>query len=112
VGRNSKAKRDAKVKSRGKQQRADRHDSGHLQGALLGSPFDGDMTPSGGVPGSLFRSSCSECGSPNLQWMTTADLRDQVSAELKARVQEGIDFVGPRSQAWLCDDCGNFGIMG
>ncbi len=69
--------------------------------------------PAGGpVPGSFLRSSCSECGSPSITWTTAAALVDQVPPDHRARVEEGIAFMGsPTSDAWLCADCGGFGIM-
>lgn len=115
MSRNSKAKRDAKAKVRSKQQRAGQAQLGHFHpspfASGFGGPLDGDLAPVGGVPGQLFRSTCDECGSKDLAWMTTGELADRVPAEERARVQEGVELLGPGAQAWLCGSCGNFGIM-
>lgn len=60
----------------------------------------------------MIRSSCNECGSGDLSWMTVGELHDHVPDELKPRVKEGIAMVGADGQAWTCGDCDNFGIMG
>jgi hypothetical protein len=111
MSRNSKGKRDAKAKVRSKQQRAGQAQLGDFHAGGFSGPLNGDLAPAGGVPGRLFRSSCDECGSKDLAWMTTRELADRVPADERARVQEGVDFLGPGAQAWLCGSCGNFGIM-
>lgn len=57
------------------------------------------------------RSNCSECGSPDLVWMTPRELVDTVPADQKADAREGLSFFGPDADAWLCQACGHFGIL-
>ncbi|WP_432498162.1 hypothetical protein [Kineococcus auxinigenes] len=115
MGMNSKAKRDAKAKAKAKQQRAGQQGFGRssfsAMGDPFGDPFGGGFAPATGVPGALFRRSCSECGSEELDWMSAGELAQRVREEQKPRVQEGIDFLGAASEAWLCGKCGNFGLM-
>jgi hypothetical protein len=68
--------------------------------------------PVHGGPGvaRMFRSSCTECGSTKLEWMTPAELAERVPAESTARVHEAVKVVGEAGEAWLCPHCGNFGI--
>jgi hypothetical protein len=74
-----------------------------------GSSFFKDQAPN--AMAGAFRSTCSECGSPDLVWMTPRDLLEVVPADKKATVQEGIDFLGADGDAWLCRSGGHFGIM-
>jgi hypothetical protein len=60
----------------------------------------------------LARPNCSECGSTAIRWMSAGELLVAVPEEQKARVREGIEFLGSGGRAWLCPDCGGFGIMG
>ena len=59
----------------------------------------------------LARSACSDCGSRSLAWYTSRDLAFEVDPGERLRVFEVIDFVGPYADAWLCHDCGNWGIF-
>lgn len=105
MSRNSKAKRDAKAKVRSKQQRTSQAHSGHFDTSATARPLD----PA--APGQLFRSACNECGSKDLAWMTTGELVDRLPAHKRAPAEEGVDFFGPNTQAWLCGNCSSFGIM-
>ncbi len=59
----------------------------------------------------LARSSCSECRGTNLLWMQARDLAFEVPPGERMRVFELIDFVGQRADAWICPDCGNWGMF-
>jgi len=59
----------------------------------------------------LFRSSCSECGSDRIRWAQLVDLLPLVGVGERPRVVELIDFVGPMADAWVCSDCGGFGAF-
>lgn len=60
----------------------------------------------------MFRSSCSECGSAQLSWMSAADLAETVPPEQRNRVAEGVVMTGADADAWLCEECGGFGLLG
>lgn len=104
MGKNSKAKRDAKHKLERRRTSTPPKTAGGAWRAPLPSVDDGAFNR-------MARPACSECGSSDLTWMTAAELRDQVPEDLRARVQEGIDFLSADGQAWLCSACGGFGIM-
>jgi hypothetical protein len=81
-----------------------------------GSSFFKPTPGAGGIPTSsefdrMARPGCSECGSKAITWMTTNELLGAVPEEKKARVREGIAFLGGGGRAWLCPKCGGFGIM-
>lgn len=60
---------------------------------------------------SLSRTSCDECGGTKLRWMEARDLAFEVAPGDRLRVFEVIDFTGQRADAWMCPDCGNWGIF-
>ena len=104
MGKNSKARRDAKVRAR--------HRSDNTSvGVRLSDPRVGQMFGGPSVLGALFRRSCSECGSGDLSWMTPRELAGRVPDNSKARVAEAVEMVGGGAEAWLCSQCGNFGLM-
>ncbi|MGQ0844331.1 MAG: hypothetical protein ACT4QF_09350 [Sporichthyaceae bacterium] len=112
MGRNSKARRDAKVKAeRRRDQRRTTTSPGHDFAQMTDLGFGNAPT---GL-GRMFRSSCTECGSADLSWMPAPELADRVAPDQQARVAEGLEFLREASEttgeAWLCDRCGNFGIM-
>lgn len=113
MGKNSKARRDAKAKVRRRQDRAEqggtppRTDGHHHDHGVFGGGAGTPPDPRS----SMFRSSCSECGSADISWMTAGELAEKVPADERARVHEGVEMVGPDADAWLCGSCGNFGLM-
>lgn len=60
----------------------------------------------------MARPSCSECGSPDIAWMSARELLQRAPEDAKARVREGIAFLGADGSAWFCAACDGFGIMG
>lgn len=61
------------------------------------------MDPAAG----LFRSTCSECGSSNLEWMPASELGVRVEAN------DALAWMGDEAgDAWLCRACGGFGVFG
>lgn len=87
MGRKSKARRDAKKKTRRRTANASAGTSvaGRAFGQMIGGPA---------VPGALFRRSCSECGSEDLLWMEPDKLAERVANESRASVVEGIAMLG------------------
>jgi DNA-directed RNA polymerase subunit M/transcription elongation factor TFIIS len=60
----------------------------------------------------MARSSCSECGSANITWMTLGALAAQEgSAEQRDRARELLPLVGTSADAWTCQDCEGFGAF-
>lgn len=106
MGQNSKAKRDAKAKARRRAQRA---------GPVLHVHYaDDDVVKAASSEhdlARLFRRACSECGSSDLEWMTPAELADSGDEARRTRVGEIRAFLGGGSDAWMCRQCGNFGIL-
>jgi hypothetical protein len=67
------------------------------------------------VPGGfsrLARRTCDECGGSDLTWTDVAGLRAAVHDDQRQRVDEIAGFVGPGAEAWRCQTCGNFGVLG
>jgi hypothetical protein len=60
----------------------------------------------------LARQRCSECGSVALSWMRADELPWAVRPADRLRVFEGIRMMGQDGDAWLCANCGGFGIFG
>ncbi|QZN87740.1 hypothetical protein [Cellulomonas sp. C5510] len=76
---------------------------------------DNDVAAAVATPGAfsrLARRKCDECGGSDLAWTDLNGLREAVSDDQRARVDEVAGFVGPASEAWLCRTCGNFGVLG
>lgn len=73
---------------------------------------DANPNPASDEFNRLARPSCSECGFTAIRWMDAAELLGAVPEEDKARVREGLTFLGGGGRAWLCPKCGGFGIMG
>jgi hypothetical protein len=113
MSKNSKAHRDAKAKTRQRQLRAAAGGTAARpagdSGIVGGFPGPGAAAPGGAGP--MVRSSCSECGSTDLNWMPPAELAERVPAQSRARVQEISEVVGLNADTWLCGQCGNFGVV-
>lgn len=60
----------------------------------------------------LARRACDECGGSELVWTDLAGLRAAVSEGQRGRVDEIADLMGAGAQAWRCQTCGNFGVLG
>lgn len=107
MGRNSKARRDAKAKAHRRQERGQ---SAGASNVLVRR--DPDLSPRPGEPESaIFRRTCAECGAGDLNWMRTPELLERVEDAHRARVLEGIDMLGQDADAWLCPKCGGFGML-
>lgn len=104
MGKNSKARRETREKNVQRRQRAAAESPTPLLRAGL---KQGDATAA-----RMFRTSCSECGASDLEWITPEQLAERVPAGDRPRVHEAVDMVGSGGEAWLCPRCGNFGIMG
>lgn len=62
----------------------------------------------------MIRSNCSDCESARITWMSSRQLVDRVAPDRREQVQEGHEFFRGRGidvEAWLCKDCGCFGIL-
>ena len=59
----------------------------------------------------MSRPSCSECGQGGIEWMRAEDLASRVAPDQRARVNEGLAYVGVDGDAWFCPACGGFGIL-
>lgn len=55
------------------------------------------------------RSSCDNCGSRAIEWMTAAQLSQSVDA---SDLDQALEFCGPDGQAWKCLSCDNYGVFG
>ncbi len=60
----------------------------------------------------LARRTCDECGGSELAWTDLAGLRAAVSEDQRGRVDEIAGFMGAGAEAWRCQTCGNFGVLG
>lgn len=61
----------------------------------------------------MARQSCPDCGSRRLRWMAAVDLPffvDDLAS--RKRAVEVIAWEGGDSDAWLCTECGYWGIFG
>lgn len=76
---------------------------------------DADALAALGTPGGfsrMARRTCDECGGSDLVWTDLAGLRTAVNEAQRARVDEIVSFMGPGAEAWRCETCGNFGVLG
>ena len=107
MGRNSKARRDAKAKVHGRQERGQSAGASNVQVRR-----DPDLSLRPGEPeAAIFRRTCTECGAGDLKWMRTPELLERVGDVQRARVLEGIEMLGQDADAWLCPKCGGFGML-
>jgi hypothetical protein len=53
-----------------------------------------------------FRSSCSDCGSSQIEWLSLTDL-----AERRPEARELLPLAGASASAWVCSDCGHYGAF-
>ena len=53
-----------------------------------------------------FRSTCSDCGSARIEWLSLADL-----VERREEARRLLPLAGASASAWVCSDCGNFGAF-
>jgi hypothetical protein len=60
----------------------------------------------------LGRTTCSECGSANIESTTISDLVSSGSPERRERAAELLAFFGAGAAAWSCSDCVGFGTSG
>jgi len=60
----------------------------------------------------LGRTTCSECGSANIEWSTVGGLASSGPEERRERASELLPFVGAEASAWSCIDCEGFGTAG
>ena len=107
MGRNSKARRDAKVKAHRSQEQAKSEGASKVQ--VRRFP---DLSLRPGEPESaIFRRTCTECGAGDLDWMRTPELLERVEDAHRARVLEGIEMLGQTADTWQCPKCGGFGML-
>jgi len=102
MGQNSKARRDAKAKARTRKQHAI---------ASAPSAHAMEWSQAGELRARDLRHGCTECQSADLVWMTPGELADQGDDERKAWVTSTLLLVDDDAEAWLCQQCGNYGIL-
>jgi len=107
MGRNARRRKDAKLASRTPTPSHDPSRKGAAFGALS-QVLGGNGTP----PASLFRQSCDDCGSADIAWMTPVELAELVDEGGRSTVAEAVDVFGATAEAWRCNSCGKWGVLG
>lgn len=107
MGRNARRRKDAKLASR-------TPTTSHVparKGAAFGA-LSSVLGGSGLPPASLFRQSCDDCGSADIAWMTPMELASLVGEDGHSTVAEAVDVLGATADAWRCNSCGKWGVLG
>lgn len=58
----------------------------------------------------MARSSCSECGSSDINWTTLGVLAQEIGPK-QQEAKEILPLVGASAEAWTCNDCSGFGAF-
>lgn len=109
-------KRDTMSGSSSKKRR--RTEEPKVRARRSGVPISSGTSPEDASFNRMFRKTCSECGSTELEWASLATLAQEGSDDEKAFATGMAEMVGsdasgnPAGEAWHCTSCGERGAFG